>query len=97
LSENKKTSAKPAEDEITKIPWYHLNLPPKGGLSGPNRPQRDIGRTRLCLLRGFGKAAQKGIQYPFSHCLAPTGSSLRDDYREPTWFRHRVYFIMGVL
>jgi len=69
----------------------------KGGLSGSNKPRRCIGRSRLCLLRGFGKAAQKGIRTPLSHCLAPTGSSLREGLQPPTWFPHRVYEIMDVL
>ena len=49
---NKKALCIHAEDENIPV------VPPqftaqKDGLSGPNRPQRVTGRTRLCLLRGF--------------------------------------------
>ena len=73
------------------FPWYHLNLPPQRTASQARTgPSALPGAPVFAYCVGFGKAAQKGIRPPLSHCLAPTGSSLRDGLRKPTWFLHRV-------
>ena len=83
--ENKKSSANTAEDK--KFLWYHLSLPPWGPHGILTDPQAVPGHTRLrLLLRGqsmscFSKATPKGIPRQRSHCLAATGSSLRERMR----------------
>ena len=57
----------------------------------PTDRKRNIGRTRLHLLKRFSGAAQKGIQRGPSYCLAPNGSSLEEEWGAHTSFRHRVY------
>ena len=80
VREIKKAPCKHAEDE-KHFPWYHLNLPPKRTASQtPIGPSAISGAPVFAYCEDFGKAAQKGIPVPRSHCLAPTGSSLRDLY-----------------
>ena len=78
LSEEQKSPLHRAEDEFT--PWYHLYLPPSGGLI---RSQQTVAQYRAHPsppTEVFSRAAQKGIRRCSPYCLAPNGSSLKEEW-----------------